>query len=111
METSELILSEAIKQVLSASIHEELDSLLKCFESRSIDEFLNGEKSDEISNIDLQIHELYNNTFHLGTKTKKQRIIETAQIIFTEKEYLLKALKDTDLKAALIFLSVNCYLS
>lgn len=110
MEIPEIILTQALAKSNSFSIHIELDTLLKKLESKMLEEMLNGEKDDEIKSIDNDIRNIVTKTIHYNQKPENDKIDKVAQIIFSSKEYLLKGISNGDVKAILIFLSVNCYL-
>jgi hypothetical protein len=110
METPEIIISRAIAQSYNSSIHEELNSILLKLESKTLEEFLNGEKSEEIRSIDNEIRNIVTSNVHTFRNESEDKIAIVAQIIFTVKEYLQKGISNGDVRAVLIFLGVNCYL-
>ena len=64
METLEIIRSQAITQSYNSSIHKELNSILLKLESKTLEEFLNGEKSEEIRAIDNEIRNIVTSNVH-----------------------------------------------
>ena len=110
METLEIIRSQAITQSYNSSIHKELNSILLKLESKTLEEFLNGEKSEEIRAIDNEIRNIVTSNVHSIRNESEDKIAIVAQIIFTVKEYLQKGISSGDVRAILIFLGVNCYL-
>lgn len=110
METPEIIISQAITQSYNSSIHEELNNILLKLESKTLEEFLNGEKSEEILVIDNEIRNIITSNIHTFRNESEDKIAIVAQIIFTVKEYLQKGILSGDVRAVLIFLGVNCYL-
>lgn len=110
MEIPEIILTQALAKSKSSSIHTEVDNLLKKLESKTLEDILNGEKDDEIWSIDNQIRNIVIQTIYFDKKSEDEKIEEITQIIFSSNEYLHKGVSNGDVKAVLIFLSVNCYL-
>jgi len=110
MEIPEVILTQALAVSNASSIHLELDNLLKKLERKQLEEILNGEKDEEICSIDNDIRDIVTQIIHFNQKSEDDKIEEVAQIIFSANEYLSKGVSNGDVKAILIFLSVNCYL-
>jgi len=110
MEIPEMILTQALAKSNSSSIHVELDNLLKQLESKTLEKILSAEEDEEIWSIDNEIRSIATETIHYNQKSENDKIDRVAQIIFLSKEYLRKGISNGDVKAILIFLSVNCYL-
>ncbi len=106
MEIPEIILTESLRLSHTSSLHVGLNNLLQKLEANKIDDFLNGEKSEEISKIHHEVYEVLINAIHYN----QNKTEEISQLIFTEKQYLLTGISNGDVKSILIFLSVNCYL-
>jgi len=110
MEIPETILIQALAKSNSSSIYIELDNLLKRLESKTLEKILSAEEDEEIWSIDNEIRDIVTQTIHFNQKSENNKIDKVAQVIFSAKEYLHKGISDGDVKAILIFLSVNCYL-
>jgi len=110
MEIPEMILTQALAKSNSSSIHVELDNLLMKLVSKTLEDLLNSEKDEEIWSIDNDIRDIVTQTIHFNQKSEDDKIEDVAQIIFSANEYLSKGVSNGDVKAILIFLSVNCYL-
>lgn len=106
MEIPEIILTESLRLSHTSSLHAGLNSLLQKLEANKIDDFLNGEKSEEIRKIHHELYEVLVNAIHYN----HDKAEEIAQLIFTQKQYLYKGISNGDVKSILIFLSVNSYL-
>lgn len=105
-----MILTQALSNSNSSSIHVELDNLLKQLESKTLEKIICPKEDEEIWSIDNEIRNIVTETIHYNQKSENDKIDKVAQIIFLSKEYLRKGISDGDVKAILIFLSVNCYL-
>lgn len=105
-----MILTQALAKSNSSSIHIELDDLLKKLESKTLEKILSAEEDEEIWSIDNEIRNILTDTIHYNQKSEGDKIDKVAQIIFSAKENLRKGISNGDVKAILIFLSVNCYL-
>lgn len=110
MEIPKIILTKSLKISLSSTLNGKLDELLRKLETRTIEDFLNGEKVENIRKIDNEIRQLVIDTVHSGGKSENSRVQDIAQLIFTERSYLINGISNADVKSILIFLSVNCYL-
>lgn len=110
MEISEIILTQALAKSSSSSIHVELKSVLKNLEIKTIEDFLNGERDEEMRTIDNEIRNIVTTNIFYNQKSESEIIDITAQIIFTVTEYLRKGISSGDVRSILIFLGVNCYL-
>ncbi len=110
MEIPEIILMQAIVKSNSSSIHIELDNLLKKLESKKLESFLSAKEDEKIWSIDNEIRDIVTNAIHFNHKFEEGKVEEIAEIIFSAKKYLHKGISNGDVKAILIFLSVNCYL-
>lgn len=110
MEISEVILAQALKKSKSSSVNLELSIALMKLENKTLEDFLNGEKNQEMRTIDSEIRSIINTNVHHNRNEDVNKIDIIAQIIFTIKEYLQKGISYGDARAVLIFLSVNCYL-
>lgn len=105
-----MILTQALAKSSSSSIHLELKSVLKNLESKTLEDFLNGKRDEEMRTIDNEIRNIVNTNIYNNKKSESERIDITAQIIFTVTEYLHKGISSGDVRSILIFLGVNCYL-
>ncbi len=110
MEIPEMILTQALAKHYSSSIHLELNSVLKKLESKKLEDFLNGERKEEMRTIDNEIRYIITTNVYNNQKSESEKVEVIAQIIFTITEYLRKGLSGGDVRAILIFLGVNCYL-
>lgn len=105
-----MILTQALAKSNSSSIHVELDTLLKKLESKTLEKFLSTEEDEEIWSIDNEIRNIVTEIIHFNQNSENDKIDKVSQIIFSAKEYLHKGISNGDVKAILIFLSLNCYL-
>lgn len=105
MEIHEVILDDALKASQNSSIHSELDAILAKFKSKSIEEILFKNESDEDERISYQIHDIIVKNINTRTLDKN----ELSQIIHTAKHYLQKGISETNIVDILIFLNINCY--
>ncbi len=105
-----MILTQALAKSNSSSIHVELDTLLKKLESKTIEKFLSTEEDEEIWSIDNEIRNIVTEIIHFNQNSENDKIDKVSKIIFSAKEYLHKGVSNGDVKAILLFLSVNCYL-
>lgn len=105
-----MILTQALTKSNSSSINVELDNLLKKLESKTLENILSAEEDEEMWSLDNKIRDIVTQTIHFNQKSEEDKIENVAQIIFSAKEYLRKGISSGDVKAILIFLSVNCYL-
>lgn len=110
MEIPEIILTQALAKSSSSSIHVELKDVLKKLESKTLEDFLNGERDEEMRTIGNQIRNIVNTTIYNNQKSESDKIDIIAQIIFTVTELLRIGVSSGDVKSILIFLGVNCYL-
>ncbi|NLL27704.1 MAG: hypothetical protein GX259_02815 [Bacteroidales bacterium] len=110
MEVPEMILTQALSKSNSYSFNVELNNLLKKLESKTLEKILSAEEDEEICSIDNKIRDIVTQTIHFSQNSEDNKIENIAQIIFSTKEYLRKGISNGDVKAILIFLSVNCYL-
>jgi hypothetical protein len=110
MEIPDLILTQALIKSKSSSIHLELDSVLKKLESKTLDDFLNGGKKEEMWTIDNEIRNIVTTNVYFNKKSESDKVDVIAQIIFTVTEYLRKGVSSGDVRDILIYLGVNCYL-
>ncbi|MDE3182840.1 MAG: hypothetical protein KGM16_05420 [Bacteroidota bacterium] len=106
MEIPEITLTESLRLSQTSSLHVGLNNLLQKLEANKIEDFLKGEKLEEISKIDQELYQILLNTIHYS----QNKVEEISQIIFTEKHYLITGISNGDVKSILVFLSVNCYL-
>src|SRR6187402_3960950 len=106
MEIPEIILTESLRLSYTSSLHIGLNNLLQKLESNKIEDFLNGQKSEEISKIHHELYQVFLNAIHYN----QNKAEEISHLIFTEKQYLVSGISNGDVKSILIFLSVNCYL-
>lgn len=110
MEIPEIILTQALAKSNSSSIHIELDNLLKKLESKSLERILSAEEDEEIWSIDNEIRSIITEIIHFNQNSENDKIDKISQLIFSAKKYIHKGISNGDIKAILIFLSVNCYL-
>lgn len=110
MEISEMMLTQALAKSDSTSIHIELNNILMKLESKTIEKILSTEGDEEIWSIDNEIRNIVTEIIHFNQNSESDKIDKVSQIIFSAKEYLHKGILNGDVKAILIFLSVNCYL-
>jgi hypothetical protein len=106
MEISE-IKAKALKGYLNSTLHEELNNLLQEIGTKNIEEILNVQKDDDFRENDNKIRQLCIFHHHFSDDEKVELI---AQLLFTENQYLVKAITNADVKSVSIFLRVNCYL-
>ena len=102
MEIHEVILDDALKASQNSSIHSELDAILAKFKSKSIEEILFKNESDEDERISYQIHDIIVKNINTRTLDKN----ELSQIIHTAKHYLQKGISETNIVDILIFLNI-----
>jgi len=105
-----MILTQALAKSNSSSIHVEIKGVLKKLESKKLEDFLNGERNEEMRKIDNEIRNIITTNIHYSSKSESEQIDVIAQIIFTATEYLRKGVSSGDVRSILIFLGVNCYL-
>lgn len=110
MENSEIIISKSLEASQVSTLHVELGNLLKKLEPKTFEDFLNGESDKEVRNIDNEIRQIVSKAIYSQAKSEDDKIAEVAQLIFTEKSYLIKGTMDADVKSILIFLCMNCHL-
>lgn len=106
MEIPEITLTESLRLSHTSSLHVGLNNLLQKLEANKIEDFLNGEKSEEIRKIHHELYQVLSNVIHCN----QNKAEEISQLIFTEKQYLISGISNGDVKSILVFLSVNCYL-
>lgn len=110
MEIPDITLTQALAKSSSSSIHLELKSELQKLESKTLEDFLNGERDEEMRTIDKEIRNIVNTNIFYNLKSESEKIYITAQIIFTVTEYLRQGISSGDVRSILIFLGVNYYL-
>ncbi|MFU1859326.1 hypothetical protein ACK8HY_20160 [Sphingobacterium sp. NGMCC 1.201703] len=110
MEISDLTLTQALAKSNSSSIHIELKSVLQKLESKTLEDFLNGEREEEMRRIDNEIRNIVKTNINHNHKSESEKVDLIAQIIVTVTEYLRNGISSGDVRSILIFLGVNCYL-
>lgn len=107
MEKSEL-LRKAISKIENSSNHRELNIILEKLQNNSIDSFFNEDAIQwHISN---DIRSIIDSNIESDEKLVSSNVDVVAQIVFTINQYLSKGILNADVKAILIFASVNSYL-
>ena len=109
MEIPEMILAQALSKCNSSSIHVEMEGVLQKLESKKLEDFLNGERTEEMRTIDNEIRNIVTTNIYYNHKSESEKVEIISQIIFTITKYLREGVSSGDIKAILIFLGVNCY--
>ncbi|TGK45940.1 hypothetical protein [Leptospira bouyouniensis] len=110
MEISEIILTKALQASSNSTLHIELQSILQKLEGITAERLLSLEKETELQDIENEIRVFFSRRNYYNLKEKTEKFAEIAQIIRTEKKYLLRGISNGDVESILIFLLVNCYL-
>ncbi len=110
MEIPDITLTQALAKSNSSSIHIELKSVLQKLESKTLDDFLNSEREEEMRRIDDEIRNIVTTNIYNNNKSESEKVDLIAQIIVTVTEYLRNGISSGDVRSILIFLGVNCYL-
>jgi hypothetical protein len=110
MEIPDIILTQALAKINSSSIHIGLRSILQKLESKNLEDFLNGERKEEMRRIDDKIRNIITTNIYYNQKSESEKVDIIAQMIVTVTEYLRSGISNGDVRAILIFLGVNCYL-
>ena len=100
MEAQE-IKEKALALSHSSETSSELFSLLEELEAIELENFL--QKDDYVKNIDHSIRQLW-----VSSINDSERL---AELIATMRVFLIKGLDESNMKAVLSFLSINCYLN
>lgn len=109
MEISQEIISKSLTASHSSSLDSELNDLLIKLESKTIEDLINKDTSEDTTNLHHEIYQVLIKAIH--QKTEEEKIQRIGQLIFTQKSYLVNGILKADIKSIFIFLSVNCYLN
>jgi hypothetical protein len=110
MEKSEIVVKEAIEQLGSIENHSSLVEHLMSFEDENIESLLNIECNNKLIKTDNEIRQIVSKAKNSATISGIDQNSELTKIVHTSNVYLVKSIKEADLKSLILFLNVNCYL-